>query len=65
MSTAIFGLTMGFSAFFGLPISPLGFAMMFSPAKQPAGITAIRLAPIAPPANAEHQIAPLALNLAQ
>jgi len=65
ISTAIFGLAVGFFAFFGLSISSLGQAMMFSPAKHPAGITAIGLAPEAAPADTKHKIAPPALNYAQ
>jgi hypothetical protein len=63
--TAIFSLTVGLFTLFGLSISTLGLAMMFSPANQPTGITAIRLTTIAAPADAKHEIAPPALNHAQ
>jgi len=63
--TTIFGLTVGFFAFFALPISSLGLAMIFSSAKQPTLIAAVSLAPEATPANTKRQIAPATAQLKQ
>ncbi|MBC2709977.1 MAG: hypothetical protein HGJ94_02885 [Desulfosarcina sp.] len=54
MTTTIFGLAMGFFAFFGPPVSSLSFAMIFLSAIKPTRIATIRLAPEAVPANAKH-----------
>jgi hypothetical protein len=59
----IFGLTVGFFTFFGLPISSLGLAMIFSPARDPALFATVGLAPKATPTNAKCYIAPSALEL--
>jgi hypothetical protein len=56
---------MGFFAFFGLPISSLGLAMIFSSAAEPTLITAVGLAPEATPANTKRQIAPSTSELKQ
>jgi len=61
--TTIFGFAVGFFAFFGLPISSLGLAMIFSFAAEPALVTTVSLAPKATPANAKRYIAPSALAL--
>jgi hypothetical protein len=61
--TTIFGLTVAFFPFFGLPISSLGLAMIFSSAGKPAPVGTIGLAPKATPTNAKLYIAPSALEL--
>jgi len=63
--TAIFGLPVGFFAFFGLSISTLGFAVISPSAKQPAGIAAIGLASKTAPADAKQIITPPTLNHTQ
>jgi hypothetical protein len=63
--TTIFGLAVGFFAFFGLPISSLGLAMIFSSAAEPTLIAAVGLAPEATPANTKRQIAPSTSELKQ
>jgi hypothetical protein len=59
----IFGLTVGFFAFFGLPIPSLSLAMIFSLAIQPTRVTTVGLAPKATPTNAKYDIAPSASAL--
>jgi len=65
VSTTIFGLAVGFFSFFGLPISSLGLAMIFSSAAEPTLIAAVGLAPEATPANTKRQIAPSTSELKQ
>ena len=60
-----FSLTVGFFPFFGLPISSLGLAMIFSSAAEPTLIAAVGLAPEATPANTKRQIAPSTSELKQ
>jgi hypothetical protein len=65
VSATIFGLTVGFFPFFGLPISSLGLAMLFSSAGELALVTTVGLSPKATPTNTKRQIAPSALELKQ
>jgi hypothetical protein len=65
VSTTIFGLTVGLFSFFGLPISSLGLAMIFSFAAKPTLIGTVGLAPKATPANTKRQIAPSTSELKQ
>jgi hypothetical protein len=51
VSTTIFSLTVGLFSFFGLPISSLGLAMIFSSAGELTCVTTVGLAPKATPAN--------------
>jgi len=61
--TTIFGLTVGFFTFFGLPISSLGLAMIFTPPRDPAPFATVGLAPKATPTNAKRYRAPSASDL--
>jgi len=63
VSATVFGLAVGFFAFFGLPIFSLGFTMIFSFAKQPTLIGTVSLASKAVPTNAKRYIAPSTLEL--
>jgi hypothetical protein len=63
VSTTVFGLAVGFFAFFGLTVSSLGLTMIFTPAVQPTRVTAISLASKAAPANTEDDFAPPASAL--
>jgi len=63
VSTAIFGHTVGFFAFFGLPVFSLGFAMIFSFARKATLVGTVSLAPKATPTNAKYDITPSALEL--
>jgi hypothetical protein len=63
--TTIFGLTVGFFPFFGLPIFSLSLAMIFSSAKQLTLVGTVGLAPKATPANTKRQIAPSTSQLKQ
>jgi hypothetical protein len=65
VSATIFGLTVGFFSFFGLPISSLGPTMIFSSAGELARVTTVGLAPKATPTNTKRQIAPSASELKQ
>jgi hypothetical protein len=61
--TTVFGLTVGFFAFFGLTISALSLAMVITPAKQPTLIGTVSLASKAVPTNAKDHITPSTLEL--
>jgi len=63
MSTTVLGLAVGFFTLFGLPVFFLGYAMIFSFAKQPTLIGTVSLAPKTATANAKHDITPSALKL--
>jgi len=63
MPATIFGLTVGFFTFFGLPISSLGLAMIFLSAGEPTLVATVGLAPKATPTNAKCDIAPSAVEL--
>jgi hypothetical protein len=63
VSTTVFGLAVGFFAFFGLTVSSLGLTMISAPAIQTALITTVGLASKAVPTNAEGNIAPSASAL--
>jgi len=65
VSATIFGFSVGFFPFFGLPISSLGLAMIFSSAGELTRVTTVGLATKATPTNAKRQIAPPALELNQ
>jgi len=63
MPATIFGLAVGFFTFFGLSIFSLGLAMIFSPARDPALLATVGLAPKAMPTNAKRYSAPSASDL--
>jgi len=63
VSTTVFGFTVIFFTFFGLPVFSLGFAMIFPFAGEATLVGTVSLATKATPTNAKRHITPSALNL--
>jgi hypothetical protein len=63
MPATVFGFTVGFFTFFGLPISSLGLAMTFSPTRDPAPFATVGLTPKATPTNAKCYCTPSTSDL--
>jgi hypothetical protein len=63
--SAVFGMTVSSLTFFGFTIPPLRFTVVFSPGRQAAFITTVRLPTPAAPANVKNQATPSTFYLEQ